>query len=135
VCVSVIRAVGLCRSSTIKRRIHEHRVPDAVCLRASEFTHLYRSLTTSRSLDLSTSRSRRALISYLALLWWSGWIRMILVRLLHSLQSTSEIATAKVYEVMHVNMQQGQWRKLPRSDGDGFCLAAPLAVAQVMPCR
>jgi hypothetical protein len=30
---------------------------------------------------------------------------MILVRLLHSLQSTLEIATAKEYEVMYVNMQ------------------------------
>jgi hypothetical protein len=24
--------------------------------------------------------------------------------------------------------------KMPRSDGDGFCLDAPLAVAQVTPC-
>jgi hypothetical protein len=34
----------------------------------------------------------------------------------------TEIATAKVYEVMHVNMQQRPMAKMPRSDGDGFCL-------------
>jgi hypothetical protein len=85
------------------------RVLDAVCSRAPKFTHynLYRSLATSRFLNLSTSRSRRALISYLAYLWWLGWMHMILVQLLHSLQSTLEIATAKVYKVMHVNMQEG----------------------------
>jgi hypothetical protein len=45
-------------------------------LKSPEFTHynLYRSFATSRSHNLSTSRSRRALISYLAYLWWSGWI-------------------------------------------------------------
>jgi hypothetical protein len=38
----------------------------------------------------------------------------------------TEIATAKVYEVMHVNMQQRPMAKMPRSDGDGFppCCAA-----------
>jgi hypothetical protein len=73
--------------------------------------HTTTSTVLSRPLDLLTSQPRaprRALISYLAYLWWSGLIRIILVRLLHSLQSMLEIATAKVCEVMHVNMQQGQ---------------------------
>jgi hypothetical protein len=33
---------------------------------------------------------------------------MILVRLLHSLQSTLEIAMVRVYKAMHVPLQQGQ---------------------------
>ena len=63
---------------------------DAICLEL-KFTHnnFYCSLATSLSLSLLTLRSYQALISYLARLWWLGWIHVILVRILHFLPSVA----------------------------------------------
>jgi len=85
-------------------------------------------------IDLSTS------LSYLSSHLLSRTLvvvgaHIIPVRLLHSLQNTSEIATVKVYEAMYMLMQREPIAKTPYCDGDEFCLAAPLDVLQITLCQ
>jgi hypothetical protein len=47
----------------------------------------------------------RVLILCIIYLWWLARVYIILVRLRYSLESALEIAAAKVYETMHMNMQ------------------------------
>jgi hypothetical protein len=88
-------------------------------------------LEPSRYLSASCSRIR-ALISFLAHLWLGCSI--IPVRVLHTLQSLGNYngeglrSHAYGYATRPI-------AEMPRIDGDGFCLAAPLAVSQITPCR
>lgn len=80
------------------------------------------SLATSRSLDLSTSRSCQALISYLAYA-----VVTPLAKHVRDCDSEGLRGHACEYATMPI-------AKMPCSDGDGFCLVASLAVALVTLC-
>ena len=127
--MSVIKVVGLCRSSTIKRGYTSiARVLDAVCLKAPEFTYysLYRSLATSQSLNLSTQRSLSS----------SHLLSCMLVVVRVNMHNPSVVVTLLAKHVGDCDSEGLQGHaceyatrpiaKMPRSDGDGFCLAAPL---------
>jgi hypothetical protein len=115
--------------TTIEKRIHEHcKSSNAVCSRVPAYT-LPPLLSPSSSLDILFVLKLSSPVSHT---WWSGRT-IILIRLLHSLQSTSEIVTEGLQGHLRGHASAYATRLIaimPHCDGDRFCLAVLVAVSE-----